>query len=634
MGEEIIPSGKNLKIPSKENSTDIVPSGSNLKLPGQPSEPEAPGFFGTVKDVGKSLASGALRGTAGLADLPSDLAQLAVLGGEKLTGSEAPTGFKDFINTNFREGMSDLTGGFSERKPETTLGRYAGTIGEFVPGAVGAAITGGGSMAGNVLRGAIAPAVGSEFLGQMVEGSTKPELEPYARLAGAILGGIGANKIENLARGVISPTGGADPVRLAMAESLRKKGVPVTAGQATGSKSIMGAEADTELGQMIAGVAPNSEQAKAFTGATMKHIGSPENLATPQAMASAEQSIVNRMTGAVRGIDVPPSLPLSNKVADAADYYTNMTPDMQRIPMIRGIIDRINQGEVIPAEQLATWRSSLGKLLYHENEGIRGTAFRLREAIDDAIENSMRAAGQPRRIEAWKTARDQYRNLLAVSDALKVTKQAGIEGIITPRDLMASLAKQDKSGVVTGRRGDIADLARTGMSIMSPLPTTARRGLVDAAVRRAGPVATAAGMGYGALQAAQWAGLSPMLTAGSMALAAGKPFYEAGKDLVRGYAMNPSVQKYLENQLVGSTSGASNLGSGLRAAGYGAPSILDEREGRKSGGRVGVSHDKMADQLVMAAERAKKGISKGTESLLEMPDDHVAHALEVANRSI
>jgi hypothetical protein len=59
-----------------------------------------------------------------------------------------------------------------------------------------------------------------------------------------------------------------------------------------------------------------------------------------------------------------------------------------------------------------------------------------------------------------------------------------------------------------------------------------------------------------------------------------------------------------------------------------------EREGRKSGGRVGVSHDKMADQLVMAAERAKKGISKGTESLLEMPDDHVAHALEVANRSI
>lgn len=55
---------------------------------------------------------------------------------------------------------------------------------------------------------------------------------------------------------------------------------------------------------------------------------------------------------------------------------------------------------------------------------------------------------------------------------------------------------------------------------------------------------------------------------------------------------------------------------------------------RKAGGRVGVNHDKMAEQLVGAAERAKKGISKGTESLLDMPDDHIAQALEVANRSI
>lgn len=55
---------------------------------------------------------------------------------------------------------------------------------------------------------------------------------------------------------------------------------------------------------------------------------------------------------------------------------------------------------------------------------------------------------------------------------------------------------------------------------------------------------------------------------------------------------------------------------------------------RKAGGRVGVGHDRLADQLVGAAERAKKGINKDTETLLDMPDDHIAHALEVANRSI
>lgn len=53
----------------------------------------------------------------------------------------------------------------------------------------------------------------------------------------------------------------------------------------------------------------------------------------------------------------------------------------------------------------------------------------------------------------------------------------------------------------------------------------------------------------------------------------------------------------------------------------------------KRGGAV-KSHDVAADQLVRAAERAKKGWSAETEPLLNQSDDAVAHALEVANRSI
>jgi hypothetical protein len=53
------------------------------------------------------------------------------------------------------------------------------------------------------------------------------------------------------------------------------------------------------------------------------------------------------------------------------------------------------------------------------------------------------------------------------------------------------------------------------------------------------------------------------------------------------------------------------------------------REPRKSGGRV-IS----ADQLVAEVDRAKKRINSETESLLKTPDNHVAHALEVANRNL
>ena len=62
-------------------------------------------------------------------------------------------------------------------------------------------------------------------------------------------------------------------------------------------------------------------------------------------------------------------------------------------------------------------------------------------------------------------------------------------------------------------------------------------------------------------------------------------------------------------------------------------SALDDRQNRKTGGRVS-THDMEADQLVRAAERAKKGWSEETEPLLNQSDDAVAHALEVANRSI
>ncbi len=58
-----------------------------------------------------------------------------------------------------------------------------------------------------------------------------------------------------------------------------------------------------------------------------------------------------------------------------------------------------------------------------------------------------------------------------------------------------------------------------------------------------------------------------------------------------------------------------------------------DRMGRKAGGRVG-GHEAAADQLVRAAERAKKDLGRSTEPLLSQSDDAVAHALEVANRSI
>ena len=55
--------------------------------------------------------------------------------------------------------------------------------------------------------------------------------------------------------------------------------------------------------------------------------------------------------------------------------------------------------------------------------------------------------------------------------------------------------------------------------------------------------------------------------------------------------------------------------------------LMDQyRPQRKHGGRV-------SDKLVSMVDRAKKNINNSTESLLQTPDSHVAHALEIANRN-
>ena len=67
-----------------------------------------------------------------------------------------------------------------------------------------------------------------------------------------------------------------------------------------------------------------------------------------------------------------------------------------------------------------------------------------------------------------------------------------------------------------------------------------------------------------------------------------------------------------------------------KETGYGLP---PDRIGRADGGKV-MSAEAHADRLVGMAERAKNMLGKETKPLLNTPDEHVAKALEIANRHI
>lgn len=169
-------------------------SESAAKPEGASSEPAGVGM-----DVLKSGAAGALRNAPISAmTAPQTMWDLAARGVEKMVNLVAPDSVVDVAMREAREAaekgrmhrFEDVSkkateGGVPDYEPQTTPGRFTKTIAEGVP----LALTGNEGAAANVLKGAVAPGVGSEALGDRFKGTW---LETPARLLGGIAGGAGA----------------------------------------------------------------------------------------------------------------------------------------------------------------------------------------------------------------------------------------------------------------------------------------------------------------------------------------------------------------------------------------------------------------------------------------------------------
>lgn len=162
----------------------------------------------TMTDIAKSAGSGVLKGVAGMATLPQamhdGLGWLASKAAEQTVGraiNAIKSGGSDFSPAPHPEKSDTLLdrlpslprqqdivsaidrAGFIH-KPETTAGRYAETVGEFVP----MSLAGPGNMLRNAVAFGVVPGLTSEAAGQYAEGS---EYEGPARIFGALAGGIG-----------------------------------------------------------------------------------------------------------------------------------------------------------------------------------------------------------------------------------------------------------------------------------------------------------------------------------------------------------------------------------------------------------------------------------------------------------
>lgn len=417
-------------------------------------------------DVAKSAGIGLVQGGLGLATLPGNLEALGRAGinaGARLVGVEAPVDSDTFL-TNYNDAkkrVEGYTGKFYE--PKTTVGKYARTIGEFAPGAIG-----GGGLAARAARVAL-PAVGSETAGQITEGTAA---EPFARVAGAIAGG----RVPNVAARMATPAP-ADAGRAAAVQNLQQNGVTaLTAGQRTGDNRVRWIEDATAMvpGGGGRATAMQNEAADQFTRAALARAGIEADRATPQVIDRAFRDIGQEYHNFGNGAVITRSPYLERRLDDIVRRYQRNTPPTMQRNAIGGIasdvVEATRSETGLLGQQLTRYRSEL-RQLQRSLKGDPDAARAVGEMVDAFDGALMRSLPRPQRQQTMQQLRDlntRYRNLLAIEDAASVAGEGATAGLISPAALRTAVKKANKREYVRGRH-PMADLARSGAAVLQPL---------------------------------------------------------------------------------------------------------------------------------------------------------------------
>lgn len=509
-----------------------------------------------LNDVAGAGLAGLSRGVTGLADAPGALANAygsLVAAGLEKTGLASPE-FAGMVRegivatspsgdgSTFRDAASAVTGGATDYRGEGRIARYAGTIGEFLPGAAAF----GGMSPANLARFGVVPAITSEAAGQATEGTG---WETAARVGGAIAGGVLPGAIAKGVSKLVSPYGGADPERLKLAAVLDDFGVPISAGQRVGNEALRRKEGLTGAGQAL-----NETQREAFTRAALKTAGTDASRATPEVLAETAKRIGDVFDDVVRGVDVTPDPASITALSEAVSTYKSLAPTGNQAPLVSNVFKETTKamrgGNSIPAATLKVWRSGLSKLTASADTATREAATMALEAVDDMMTAALNAAGRADDVARLATARGEWRNFLAIQKAATGAGESTAAGLLSPAQLRSAVVQQGRSAYARGARGDIGELARAGVGVMDSLPNSGT------------PAGIRAMIPGGSLSAAIGAGLGS--GAGPWGAAAGAVAGAALPGIAGAVRMSGPVQAYLANQLAPNV--IARTGAGVGAA--------------------------------------------------------------------
>jgi len=261
---------------------------------------------------------------------------------------------------------------------------------------------------------------------------------------------------------------------------LEKEGIPLTAGQRTGSKPLQWIESNAAdmplVGGQAAKLQTNATDALAravtermFDPTQLAKRGVPEgvNLPDPSVFTQGRQSLKDEFNRLASGNQLRSDPQLQKDLLAAqTKYEANVLPSQRTkdIEHFRNdFVDKlVAGGGQVPGGVYQTQRSRLGSAAQGMQDVERASALRdMKSALDQAMERSL----SPRDAIAWRLNNQRYANMKQVGVPLAA---AGGE-TISPLKL-AQAARSGRAEQYAAQQGNMDELANAAAMVMKPLP--------------------------------------------------------------------------------------------------------------------------------------------------------------------
>jgi hypothetical protein len=369
----------------------------------------------------------------------------------------------------------------------------------------------GAGMAGNIIgHGATAlltaPIPGANTLkGATLVGSglgaSQPVASDESRLANTALGaagGFGGQAVGKAVGRVTRPVQRElDPATQQLANKAKAAGITLNAAQQTGSKPLK--TIDTVLDNLPftadSQAAKKGAQRAAWQRAVLKEAGEDADVATPDVMGNIKDRVGGEFGRLTATYDLPVDNRLLTELANIEAKYGRRLSTNQR-QIVQSYIDDLTSAPSMPGTVYQDARSMLDKQargLKNSDPFTSGILKEIRNSLDNAMDRTIRASGNPDDMRAWQQARKQWMVMRTTERAADAT-----QGNISPAKFFNELRRKDPNAVVYGQGPqDVADLARIGQTFIReqiPDSGTAQRTFYQNLL-----TGTGGGLGLGAL---------------------------------------------------------------------------------------------------------------------------------------